>query len=90
MVGPELAESASGASTVADVTSVALTGHYFLLPAGTELPEGLDVVADGQDVLPDSIHPPTHRTIFPSRRMNWERFVELFENLPWQYAGKKS
>jgi hypothetical protein len=67
-----------------------LTGHYFLLPAGTELPTGLSVVADGQDVRPDSISQPTHYTIFPSQRMTWEMFIELFGKLPWQYAEKKS
>lgn len=90
MVGPEVAMSADGASTYADVIKSPLTGYYFRLPAGAELPEGLDVVADGQDLRPDSVHQLTHHTIFPSQRMKWERLVELFEKLPWQYAGKKT
>lgn len=87
MVGPEVAD---GASTYADPTKSPLTGHYFRIPAGTELPHGLDVVADGQDLRPDSEHQPTHHTIFPVQRMKWERFVELFEKLPWQYVGKRT
>ena len=90
IVGTEIANSPNGASTFSDVTKALLTGHYFVLPAGTELPAGLDVVADGENARPDSLHPPTHHTIFPNQRMSWQRFVELFEKLPWQYAGKKT
>src|SRR6266571_160601 len=90
MVGPESPDSAYGASTFADVNSCPLQGHYFCLPAGTELPAGLDVVADGVDAQADSEQPPTHHTIFPSERMSWQRFVALIEKLPWQYAGKRT
>jgi Tse2 ADP-ribosyltransferase toxins len=88
-VGPEYPDSACGVSTFANIDRCTLKGHYFLLPAGTELPDDLDVVSDGVDVQPESKQPPTHHTIFPTRRMSWNHFVELIEMLPWQYAGKK-
>ena len=88
-VGPEVPPSPDGMSTFADIDQSPLTGHYFVLPAGTELPAGIEVVADGVDVQTDGIHPPTHHTIYPAQRIAWEGFVELVANLPWQSAGKK-
>ena len=90
MVGPESRDSAYGASTFADHDKCSLKGHYFLLPAGTELPDGLDVVSDGVDVDAESEQPPTHHTLFPTQHMSWDHFVELVEKLPWRYAGKKT
>lgn len=78
-----------GASTFADVSQAPLTGQYHRLPAGTQLPEGLNVVADGVDVIPNSPHPSTHHTIYPSRTMLSDEFVQLYNDLPWEYAGKK-
>lgn len=40
----------TGASTFGDIQYAPLTGHYYRLDKDTELPEGLDVVADGEDV----------------------------------------
>ena len=90
MIGPEWPDTANGASTFGDVTQCALSGHYFRLSAGTELPEEIGLIADGQDIRAGSIHPPTHHTLFPQRRIHWERFVEIFEKLPWRYAGRKT
>jgi hypothetical protein len=90
MVGPSLPESANGCSVFADVTACPLSGHYHRLPSGTELPPGLEVVPDGNDINPDSLHLATHHTIFPCQRMRLEEFIDLFEKLPWQYAGKKT
>jgi hypothetical protein len=53
------------------------------------LPEGVNVVADGVNVNPVSPNPPTHHTIFPTAKMLFDKFVEIFKNLPWEYAGKK-
>src|SRR5260221_8149264 len=64
MIGLE--SPASGASLYADVSKCIPHGHYFKLPAGTYLPDGLLVVADGQA---------THHTLYPSERMSWQRFV---------------
>lgn len=89
MIGPETPAAAKGASTFADVTKCSLTGHYFLLPGGTDLPEGLDIVEDGHNVRPNSKHPATHHTIFPVQQMSWDTFVRLIDGLPWQYMGKK-
>jgi hypothetical protein len=90
MVGPDLPESANGCSTFADVNACPLTGHYHVLLSGTELPAGLEVVSNGKDVNPESLHPPTHHSIFPRQRMRLEEFIELFGKLPWRYAGKKT
>jgi hypothetical protein len=88
-VGPEVPPEVDGASAFGDTNESPLTGHYHLLPAGTPLPEGLGVVADGRDVDPDSDQAATHHTIYPTVRMPLDRFAELFKNLPWCYAGKK-
>ena len=77
----------TGASTFGDPRQAPLTGHYHRVPAGTVLPEGIGVVADGVDV--GGPHLPTHHTVFPTRTMRFSEFVEKFLNLPWEYAGKK-
>lgn len=77
-----------GASSFADPVRSGLTGHYHRLPAGTELPRGFAVTADGRDVLPESPLPETHHTIHPVETMSAEQFVETFLNLPWEYGGR--
>lgn len=89
MIGPELPLLPNGASTFADISEAPLTGHYHTLPQGTQLPNGLQIVADGSDVIAASPNAPTHHTIFPSICMHVEKFTELFQNLPWIYGGKK-
>lgn len=88
-VGPETPPFPRGASTFSDPLKAPLTGHYYRLPGGTKLPEGVNVVADGVNVNPVSPNPPTHHTIFPTAKMLFDKFVEIFKNLPWEYAGKK-
>ncbi len=77
----------TGASTFGDIQYAPLTGHYHRLNQNTELPEGLDVVADGEDV--GGTHSPTHHTIYPSREMPFIEFEEKFLNSGWVYTGKK-
>jgi hypothetical protein len=89
LVGPESPPTPHGASTPGDPAQTPLTGHYHHLPAGTPLPEGLGVVADGSDVLPGSALPPTHHTLFPTIEMTLREFIGHFLALPWQHAGKK-
>jgi RHS repeat-associated protein len=89
LIGPEAPPFPHGASTFGDVAQAPLTGHYHRLPGGTQLPDGLGVVADGLDVNPLSSMPPTHHTIYPNRQMPYDEFVVLYEQLPWQYVGKK-
>ncbi len=79
----------NGVSTFTDISQAPLTGHYHVLPTGTQLPDGLSLVADGSDVIPNSPHPPTHHTIYPTKNMTLEEFTGLFNSLPWQYGGKK-
>ena len=62
-----------------------------MLPAGTKLPDGLAVVADGRDVYPESEHEETHHTIYPTRDMTVQEFQNLrnsFQNA-WKHKGKK-
>jgi hypothetical protein len=89
VVGPESPPLPNGASTYADVGEAPLTGQYHRIPEGTALPDGLDVVADGADVLPNSPHPRTHHTIYPNQSMTVEKFNDKFLSLPWEHAGKK-
>jgi hypothetical protein len=89
MIGPENPVRAFGASSFADLSAAPLSGHYHVLPAGTSLPDGMGVVADGRDVDPMSPHPESHHTFYPSQSMLLEHFNVLFLGLPWQYGGKK-
>jgi len=79
----------AGASTFADPAVAQLTGHMWRLPAGTSLPAGLLVMADGRDVLPAGEQAPTHHTIYAAHRMPFDLFVALFASLPWSPAGRK-
>jgi hypothetical protein len=77
----------TGASAFGDPGQAPLTGHYHRIPAGTQLPPGLRVVADGADVGGREL--PTHHTIYPSGPMALDDFTQQFLDLPWEYAGKK-
>lgn len=81
-IGPESPPFPNGASTFGDPKAAPLTGHYHRLPKGTQLPDGMKVVADGVDVNPRSPHPRTHHTIYPSKVMPYNDFVEKFMKLP--------
>lgn len=89
IVGPEVGPLPKGASNFLDVNNVPLKGHYHKLPAGTQMPDGLDVIADGIDVIPNSPHGVGHHTIYPTRPMTVKEFNELFKSLPWQPGGNK-
>lgn len=94
LIGPEappLPKGASAFSDLADMEAVGLSGYYHVLPAGTELPEGFGVVADGQGVVPGSPRLPSHHTLYPTEEMTLERFREMFlKELPWEYGGPLS
>ena len=86
MVGPEHEPAPNGLSLFRAPETADLTGHYWRLPANTELPSGLAVLADGQDVGgPRRVG---HHTLYPSVRMLGDEFRRLVDNLPWEYAGK--
>lgn len=53
-----------------------------MLPAGTQMPDGLDIIADGIDVIPNSPHGVGHHTIFSTRAMTVNEFNELYKSLP--------
>jgi len=77
-----------GMSTFADPDQAHLTGHYYKLPSGTQLPQGLGINADGIDVEGGTF-PPTHHTIYPTEAMPPGQFIRLLQDLPWEYGGKK-
>ena len=85
----KLDRSLKGASNVTDVNNAPLNGNYHTLPAGTTLPNGLGVIADGSDVVANSPHGVGHYTIFPTTEMTVSEFNELYKSLPWKYGGKK-
>jgi hypothetical protein len=89
MVGPKAGPTFDGASTYSNIDFAPLSRHYHRLPAGSKLPEGLAVIADGRDIAPQSHHGPTHHTIYPTALMTFQRFVELYLGLPWEYGGRK-
>jgi hypothetical protein len=79
----------AGASSFAGLEALQganLSGDYHILPAGVILPEELAVIADGEDVGGPNL--PGHHTIYPSRRILFTRFAELFSQLPWRYGSK--
>jgi hypothetical protein len=76
----------SGGSTFIDPKGSGLSGQYHMLPAGTEMPDGLAIHADGEDV--GGPQPWGHRTIYPTAPMSVSEFGDLFLSLPWQWAGK--
>ena len=77
----------TGASTFADIKYATLSGHYHKLDQGTELPEGLNFIADGKDVGGNCSS--THYTIYPSREMPFSKFEQKFLSCGWVYVGKK-
>jgi YD repeat-containing protein len=86
----EVAASAfayNGDSLYSNPDTAPLTGPYHRLAAGTVLPEGLAVIADGADV--GGTEPVGHHTIYPTRGMPFGEFVDLYLGLQWEYAGKK-
>ena len=85
LVGPT--KPPTGASTFGDPQQAPLGGHYHKLPAGTELPKGVGVSADGAEV--GGAQPATHHTIYPTTEMTPAEFVQKHGSLPWEYAGKK-
>ncbi|MBL6458663.1 DUF4123 domain-containing protein [Belnapia sp. T6] len=65
-----------GASSFADKNKLPSGFTPYKVPAGTELPEGLGIRADGKDV--GGPHGPTHHTIYPTRPMSAEEFLKKF------------
>ena len=94
IVGGGLAPSSpsddvKGASTFIspqNAAEVGLTGQYHRLEAGSTLPDGLAVHADGADVGGNRAW--GHRTIYPTREMPLSKFNDLFESMDWKHAGK--
>ncbi|MBU7584272.1 MAG: DUF4157 domain-containing protein [Nostoc sp. TH1S01] len=77
----------TGASTFTDVNFAPLRGHYHYRELVEPMPEGLGVVADGREVGGE--HAQTHHTIYPRQKMTFDQFVDRFQQMGWQYRGKK-
>lgn len=79
-----------GASLLGDVGRTTLAGPYYRLPAGTQLPKGYAIVADGSDAVPGSQQPETHHTFFATDEgIPFEDVCRAWMGLPWQYVDKK-
>ncbi|WP_158887001.1 RHS repeat-associated core domain-containing protein, partial [Amycolatopsis anabasis] len=77
----------AGASSFSDISNAPLTGHHYRIPAGTQLPEGLAVVADGRDVVQGSPRAATHHTIYATRPMTRDEFNAKLAEIETQHAG---
>lgn len=86
---PNRSPLAPGASLFGDPKRSGLTGHYHRLPAGTEWPEGIEITADGKDVLPESPFAETHHTFHAVEWITLAAYVESFLKLPWEYGGRQ-
>ena len=64
-----------------------LTGHYHTIKAGTELPNGLEIINDGE---PFGEHSKGHYTIYPTEDMLFEEFQKRVSSIETEYGGKKS
>ncbi len=76
---PECGPFPLGASAFDKPSNAPITGWYHILPKGTQLLDGLAIIADGIDVNPKSPHGVGHHTII---EMTVEKFNELFRSLP--------
>ena len=63
-----------------------LTGAYWELPVGTELPDCFGIYPDGADVGGKMSY--GHRSIFATISMTLDQFNVLFKLLSWEEAGK--
>ncbi|MEV4315309.1 hypothetical protein [Actinocrispum sp. NPDC049592] len=80
-------DEVKGKSTFTDPNKAPLSGHYHVLSADAELPEGLGIHADGEDV--GGHRPDGHRTIYPTVAMTAAAFGALVADLPWEYVDSK-
>jgi len=67
------------------------SSHIYILPAGSTLPEGIDVFTDEGLTNPlGNINPPGHNTIYPSTNTTLGSLQQKIGGLNWQYLGKLS
>jgi RHS repeat-associated protein len=69
-----------GKSATVDPPRSGLSGTFYEVPSGTELPDGLAAVRDGAEV--GGPHGPGHVTIYPTRDMPFEEFDTKCRTLP--------
>ena len=87
MTIPQSGDDRVGASTTYEPWLSPLHGHFHTVPEGTPLPQGLNVVLDGEEMGGDRVA--HHATIYAESRMSQDEFVKAFLELPWQYGGMK-
>ena len=77
-----------GASTFDDPKKAPFPGQTYTLPAGTVLPPGLGVIADGKDV--GGTHAEGHHSIVPTEQMTPQEFEDKYNSLPWASLSRSS
>jgi RHS repeat-associated protein len=70
-------EFPEGKSFYSDKDKAPLTGIWYRIPAGSTLPVGTQMIADGRDVNPRSPHPEGHHTLYPTVKMPYDVFNTL-------------
>ena len=87
------ADDIKGASTAISMETLQATGQVHRIPAGTELPEGLAVHADGEDVVVNGVKgtaPEGHRTVYSTDpTITGNEFNRRFRGMGWEHVGKK-
>lgn len=76
-----------GLSTFAREGDLITRGWVWKLPAGSPLPPGLRVEADGRDYVPGSPMPTSHHTLALTGSMSFAGAVALYQGLNWQPMG---
>ena len=88
-VGPE--DPPQGASAWGNTyyaSQIGLTGRIWrVLRDAVFTVDGLGAIADGSDALPPCPNLPSHHTIYPTRRMRPQDFIDKFLSLPWEMEG---
>ena len=79
-----------GASAWRNAYTAGATGVFFRIPIfAVQNPLfNLDVVEDGEDVMPGSSFPVGHHTIYPTREMSYTEFDTQVKALGWVRSGK--
>ena len=81
-VDPPDVGSPGGVSAYTDPGAAGLNGHYWTLPAGTELPDGVNLINDSTAI------DPYHRLFPLPPGMGTGDFHDLLNSMPWAYGDK--
>lgn len=86
MVQPQLFDPANGVfgkgvSLTSDPLNAPLSGNYFRIPAGTQIPNGVNIIRDGSDLYPGSDRGPGHHSFYPTEATSGIDFNNAYKNL---------